>query len=195
MADMPLPRLSRVTRRAYTPVRRRRVFLSLLARGVPPCGAAVWLSFNTGPAPPLEQGLIFSSAPQKPAVETFAFWSKTLTYTCTRCIADMSVATLPERLDAHIFSLSLRSPAESSSLGPAGLPTRTKDRTSSLGLGPNGRRRFLLPRPFSTTFVGLHLRMEPLFLLSCVAPSTNLSPFCAWLAFRLRVCRTRPGHP
>jgi len=37
-------------------------------------------------------------------------------------MADMSVAALLERLDAHIYSLSLRSPTESSSLGPAGLP-------------------------------------------------------------------------
>ncbi len=64
--------------------------------------------------------------------KTFGFGSIKLTIPCARRMADMSAPALLERLVTHIFSLSLRRPTESSSLGPA---------VSRRGFEPN-----LLPR-------------------------------------------------
>jgi hypothetical protein len=85
---------------------------------------------NFGPALPSSRALLFSEAecPSK----TFGFGSIKLTIPCARRMADMSAPALLERLVTHIFSLSLRRPTESSSLGPA---------VSRRGFEPN-----LLPR-------------------------------------------------
>src|SRR5436190_9158 len=60
---------------------------------------------------------------------------------------------------------------------PPRLPPSPLSEARLLHLGPappsawsTGKRRFLLPRPFATTFIRLHLRMEPLFFQNVFAP-------------------------
>ena len=84
-------------------------------------------------------------------------------------MADMSAPALLESPSGHIFNLSLRRRTAPSSRGPAS-PDTGQDRILLPRSGPNGRRRFLLPRPAATTFIRLHLRMEPLFLARAPAP-------------------------
>ena len=74
----------------------------------------------------------------------------------------MSVPALLESLSTHIFNLSLRHRTAPSSRGPV-FPDTGFEPNLLPRFRSNGKRRFLLPRPFATTFIGLHLRMEPLF--------------------------------
>jgi hypothetical protein len=141
------------------PPRRHPAFLSLLAGWRSSLREAVIASFKLRPCSPLEQGLIvFSDSVSK----TFSFGSNTLTFLCATCMADMSVTALRKGVDIRIFSWSMRRSLLSSSQEPSisrhGFKPNLLPR-----LGPNGKRRFLLPRPFATTFIRLHLRMEPLF--------------------------------
>jgi hypothetical protein len=162
---MPPPLLSRRPARTYIGADVSRHISPSSLVGVPPCGGIPCL-LKLRPCSPLEQGLIFFRAPK-----TFSFGSNTLTFPCTRCMADMSVAALQETLDSRIYRWSMRHPPVPSSLGPGCFPARIYAEPPP-SAGSTGKRRFLLPRPFATTFMGLHLRMEPLFF---VAASTAKS--------------------
>ena len=189
---------------------------------------------NFGPALPSSRALLFSNCGET-SIQNVLIWVKRPDLPCARRMADMSVPALLESLPAYIFNLSLRRRTASSSRGPV-FPRHEFEPNPPPSASLNGKRRFLLPRPFATTFIGLHLRMEPFFcpqrlceraLSGSIAQSKEkapvgrsrplrvdpeqeeslvrssplgstaqserklLPPFPAWLAFRLRVCRTR----
>lgn len=116
------------------------------------------------PCSPLEQGLIISSDSNDLAGGTCLInGSNRLTLPRVQCMADIPIGGLRERSHDCIFNLSLRRRTASSSRGPADHRHRIEPNPPPW-VRSNGKRRFLLPRPFATTFIGLQLRLEPLFL-------------------------------
>ena len=201
----------------YTHRRRRRAFLSLLACRSSLLREAMPLS-NFGPALPSSRALLFCGRCGI-FIQNVFFWVKEADLPCARRMADMSVPSLLERLGTHIFGRSMRRRTASSSRGPV-----FPDTGFEPNLLPwfRSKRQTAFPPPSSgchhfhkapssdgaSFFVLLAVGMggaysgspDPCTKQGCsgwraVRSAAEERPsICAWLAFPVRVCRTR-RHP
>ena len=120
--------------------------------------------------------------------KTFGFGSIRLTLPCIRRMADMSAPALLESLSIDIFNLSLRRRTASSSRGPA-FPRHEFEPNPPPSARLNGKRRFLLPRPFAPLSMGSILGWSPFFSIRPprTAVGTPLAPpGRGWRAWRAK---------